>query len=122
MSRAALLTTCLLAGLLATSAAVAEPASQATCPGLAAEMLDQRFPVEVRRFAFGAPMLKPFLKLWSAGKRPHLPLPPEAVTVYVVPKRPYLVGFQRQGCMIAFLSVERQQLWQALRPEFGWPA
>lgn len=122
MSRAALLATCMLASCVASPALANETAPPVGCPGLAAEMLEQRFPVEVRRFAFGGPMLKPFLKLWSAGKRPHLPLPPEAVTVYVVPKRPYLVGFRRQGCMIAFLSVERQQLWQALRPEFGWPA
>ena len=122
MSRAAFIATCLLFGLAGSPTMAREAPLPTGCPGLAAELLDQRFPVEVRRFAFGSTMLKPFLKLWSAGRRPLLPAAPEQVTVYVVPERPYLVGFQHQGCMIAFLSVERQQLWQALRPEFGWSA
>ncbi|MDX1540927.1 MAG: hypothetical protein R3349_05935, partial [Geminicoccaceae bacterium] len=52
------------------------------CPGLTAELIEQQVSAEVRRFAFEGSMLKPFLELWSAGRRPVLPTPPERVTVW----------------------------------------
>ena len=47
---------------------------------------------------------------------------PESVTVYAVPGKPYVVGYERQGCMIAFLAVQYQELWRWLRPSVGWLA
>jgi hypothetical protein len=111
----------LLSAALAAPAVAGVPTPDA-CPGRAIAALEEGFPREVRRVAFDGSMLEPFMKLWSAARRPHLPAPPERVTVYVVPEYPYLVGYQRQGCVIAFLTVERQKLWQLLRPQLGWPA
>lgn len=102
--------------------ALAEAPTLRVCPGVRVDIVEQRVPSAIRRFAFEGAMLEPFLELWSSGRRPHLPIPPERVTVYAVPKHPYLVGFQRAGCVIAFLKVERQKLWQALRVRVGWPA
>ena len=47
---------------------------------------------------------------------------PESVTVYVMPGKPYVVGYERRGCMIAFLAVPYQELWHWLRPSVGWLA
>lgn len=121
MSRSLAFATLLSVALTGAGAAAGEPPVLRACPGVMADHLEQRVPSDIRRFAFGGAMLEPFLELWSAGRRPHLPVPPERVTVYVVPKHPYLVGFQRQGCVIAFLKVDRQKLWSALRGRVGWP-
>ena len=117
-----LVTSLLLAGLMATAPVVAEPAKRERCSGVPASLFEARIGEQVGRYAFEGEMLKPFLQLWHASRRPQLPVPPESVTVYVVPGHPYLVGYQFQGCMIAFLAVERQQLWHWLRPQIGWPA
>jgi hypothetical protein len=91
------------------------------CPGIATALFEQRFPDQVQRYAFGEAMVEPFVELWAAGRRPDLPLPAERVTVYSLPGRPYLVGYQHGDCMIAFLAVGRDQLLQLLRPRLGWP-
>jgi hypothetical protein len=65
-------------------------------------------------------MLEPFLRLWQSGDRPELPMLPESVIVYAAPNRPYVVGYERHGCMIAFLAVPQQELWHWLRPSVGW--
>jgi len=107
--------------LLATEAAAAETeVRHPACPGIAVASFEQRFPEQVRRYPFDRSLLKPFVELWQAGRRPALPLPPERVTVYAFPGRPFLIGYQRGGCVIAFLTVERQQLWRWLGPRIGW--
>ena len=106
-------------GAAAAPAAIPGPPA---CPGMLVDAVEQRVPGEIRRFAFEGAMLQPFLELWSSGRRPELPAAPERVTVYVLPEHPYLVGFQRGGCVIALLKVERQKLWQALSARAGWPA
>lgn len=120
----------LLAALLVTGALVADatPVAAAqkiggkSCPGAAVASFERHFPQQVRRFGFDGGMLEPFVKLWRSGRRPDLPVSPESVTVYALPGKPYVVGYEREGCLIAFLAVERQNLWQWLRPRFGWPA
>jgi hypothetical protein len=92
------------------------------CRGLATATFEQRFPTQVRHFDFDREMVEPFVRIWRAGRRPALPALPERVRVYALPKRPYLVGFQRDGCVIALLTVERRSLWRWLRPRLGWPA
>jgi hypothetical protein len=92
------------------------------CRGLASATFEQRFPAKVRHFDFDREMVEPFVRIWRAGRRPALPALPERVRVYAVPKRPYLVGFHRDGCVIALLTVERRSLWRWLRPRLGWPA
>lgn len=92
------------------------------CTGLAVALFERRFPEEVQRYAFEGDMLKPFLQLWHEKRRPDLPVLPESVTVYSLPDQPYLVGYQSRGCLIAFLAVERQNLWRRLRPHLGWQA
>ena len=47
---------------------------------------------------------------------------PESVTVYAFPRQPYLICYERGGCVIAFLAVERAMLWRWLAPKLGWPA
>lgn len=100
----------------------AMPGAQPGCRGVATATFEQRFPNQVRHFDFEHEMVEPFVKIWRAGRRPALPALPERVRVYALPKRPYLVGFQRDGCVIALLTVERRALWRWLRPRRGWPA
>lgn len=92
------------------------------CAGAAVTPFERRLPEQVRRFAFDGAMLEPFLQLWQSGDRPELPLSPESVIVYAAPNRPYVVGYERRGCMIAFLAVPYLELWHWLRPSVGWMA
>jgi len=92
------------------------------CAGAPVQPFERRLSEQVRRFAFDGAMLEPFLRLWQSGDRPELPMPPESVTVYAAPNRPYVIGYERQGCMIAFLAVAHQELWHWLRPSVGWLA
>lgn len=117
-----LLASLLLAGGMTGTSVVAEPVEPAACRGVPAPLFEARIPEQVHRYAFDGKMLQPFLKLWQTARRPQLSASLERVTVYAVPGRPYLVGYQNQGCMIAFLAVERQQFWRWLRPQIGWPA
>ena len=50
--------------------------------------------------------------------------PPSAAVEILLkaPNRPYVVGYERQGCMIAILAVSRQELLNWLRPSVGWLA
>ena len=92
------------------------------CPGLSRTRFQTDVAQGVRRFAFDKTMLEPFLDLWRAGRRPLFPVQPESVTVYAFPRQPYLIGYERGGCVIAFLAVERAMLWRWLAPKLGWPA
>jgi hypothetical protein len=108
--------------LFAPASGRAQPEAKAClCPGIAVALFEQRFPQLAERFAFEHAMLDPFLELWRAGERPALPLPPERVTVYALPGKPLVIGYQAGDCVIALLTVERQRFWQWLRPRFGWP-
>lgn len=109
----------LLAALPARGAPETEPP---LCPGITVTRFEQRFPAPVQRFAVEHAMLDPFVELWQAGRRPTLPLPPERVTVYALPGKPLVIGYQSGDCVIALLTVERQRLWQWLRPRLGWTA
>ncbi len=100
----------------------AASAKTAACAGVAVPSFEERFPQSVRRYAFDGAMLQPFLQLWHEKRRPDFPVSPESVTVYSLPDRPYLVGYQHRGCVIAFLAVDRQNLWRWLRPHLGWQA
>ena len=107
--------------LFAPASGRAQPEAKARlCPGIAVALFEQQFPQLVERFAFEHAMLDPFLELWRAGERPALPLPPERVTVYALPGKPLVIGYQAGDCVIALLTVERQRFWQWLRPRFGW--
>lgn len=112
----------LLIGAIAADPAAAERGKDRACRGLPAISFEERFPEQMRRYAFDGKLLKPFIQLWQAARRPDLPVSLERVTVYALPGHPYLVGYQSQGCLIAFLAVERQKLWSLLRPQIGWPA
>lgn len=118
----------LAAALLLAAVASAEPAAAAppaklkVCPGLAVAALERRFPERAESYAFAGSMLKPFVELWHASRRARLPVSPKRVTVYALPGKPYLVGYQRHGCVIAFLTVQRQELLRWLHPRLGWPA
>ena len=90
------------------------------CPGMTVARLEQRFPKPVERFALEHAMLDPFVELWQSGQRPALPMRPERVTVYALPGKPLVIGFMSGDCVIALLAVERQRLWQWLRPRLGW--
>jgi hypothetical protein len=94
----------------------------AVCAGAPVQPFERRLSEQVRRFAFDGTMLEPFLRLWQSGGRPDLPLSPESVIVYAAPGKPYVVGYERRGCMIAFLAVTHQELWRWLRPSVGWLA
>jgi hypothetical protein len=109
--------------LLATVPALGQtdPAAR-LCPGLKVASFEQRFPEAVQRFAFEHALLDPFIELWRAEHRPTLPLRPERVTVYDLPGKPLVIGYQSGDCVIALLTVERQRLWQWLRPRIGWTA
>lgn len=113
-----------LAALLRAAEVTAAPEAPvgAVCPGIARSLFEARFPHQVGRIAFDHGMLEPFLQLWQAGHRPDLPLPLERVTVYDVPGRPLLIGYQSGECVIAFLAIDRQRLLTLLRPRIGWPA
>lgn len=102
--------------------AAQDNAGDGRCAGLALALFERRFPDSVQRFAFEGELLQPFLQLWHEKRRPDLPVSPESVTVYSLPDRPYLVGYQSKGCVIAFLAVDRQNLWRWLRPHLGWQA
>ncbi len=111
----------LLALLCPVDSAAAQPSTMVhACPGIAISSFEQRIPDQVQRYEFNHAMLEPFVQLWHAAQRPNLPVHPERVTVYAVPGRPYLVGYESGDCMIAFLAVERQRLLQWLRPRLGW--
>jgi hypothetical protein len=90
------------------------------CAGTPVQPFERRLSEQVHRFAFDGAMLEPFLRLWQAGDRPDLPRSPESVIVYDVPGKPYVVGYERHGCMFAFLTVPHQELWRWLRPSVGW--
>lgn len=108
--------------LLAAAPARGQPEARARlCPGITVARFEQRFPEPVERFAFEQAMLDPFVELWQSGKRPALPMRPERVTVYALPGKPLVIGFMSGDCVIALLTVERQRLWQWLRPRLGWP-
>lgn len=92
------------------------------CPGAAVASFERGFPEHVQRFDFEGAMLEPFVKLWRSARRPDLPVSPETVSVYALPGKPYVVGYEREGCLIAFLAVGRENLWKWLRPRVGWPA
>jgi hypothetical protein len=107
--------------LFAAAPARAQPEPRARlCPGITVALLEQRFPQPVERFAFEQAMLDPFVELWRAAQRPALPVRPERVTVYALPGKPLVIGYQAGDCVIALLTVERQRFWQWLRPRFGW--
>jgi hypothetical protein len=107
--------------LFAGAPARAEPeAGTRLCPGITVARFEQRFPQPVERFAFEQAMLDPFVELWRAAQRPALPVRPERVTVYALPGKPLVIGYQAGDCVIALLTVERQRFWQWLRPRFGW--
>jgi hypothetical protein len=109
--------------LLAALPARGEPETAARlCPGITVARFEQRFPQPVQRFAFEHALLDPFVELWRAGRRPTLPLPPERVTIYALPGKPLVIGYQSGDCVIGLLTVERQRLWQWLRPRVGWTA
>jgi hypothetical protein len=119
-----LASTLLVATLLLTAPPVrgqTKPAAR-LCPGLSVATFEQRFPQAVQRFAFEHALLPPFIELWRAERRPTLPLTPERVTVYDLPGKPLVIGYQSGDCVIALLTVERQRLWQWLRPRIGWTA
>jgi hypothetical protein len=121
MSKLRLSALALLVLVCPVDSAVAQPASVArSCPGVAVTSFERRIPDQVQRYQFDHAMLEPFVQLWHAAKRPDLPARPERVTVYAVPGRPFLVGYESGDCMIAFLAVERQRLLQWLRPRLGW--
>lgn len=92
------------------------------CAGAPVQPFERRLSEQVDRFAFDGAMLELFLRLWQSGDRPDLPRSPESVIVYAVPGKPYVIGYERQGCMIAFLTVPHQELWHWLRPSVGWSA
>ena len=100
----------------------AEPTADAdsACHGVAITLFESRFPGPVRRYAFGPAMFGPFIELWRAELRPDLPSPPEQVTIYAESGQPLVIGYQKGDCVMALLSVERQRLWQWLRPRIGW--
>jgi hypothetical protein len=107
--------------LFAGAAAGAQPETgMRLCPGITVAMFEQRFPQPMERFAFEHAMLDPFVELWQAGHRPALPVRPERVTIYAVPGKPLVIGYQAGDCVIGLLAVERQRFWQWLRPRFGW--
>lgn len=115
----------LLVSMLLLTALPARGAPEAAarlCPGITVARFEQRFPEPVQRFAVEHALLDPFVELWRAGKRPTLPLPLERVTVYALPGKPLVIGYQSGDCMIALLTVDRQRLWQWLRPRVGWTA
>jgi hypothetical protein len=119
LARALLASTLLLFG----APVRAEPEAAARlCPGITVASFEERFPSPVQRFALEHALLDPFLELWRAGRRPALPLPPERVTIYALPGKPLVIGYQSGDCMMALLTVERQRLWQWLRPRLGWTA
>ncbi len=101
--------------------AIGEPTGAVhACPGITTSSFEQRIPEQVRRYEFDRALLEPFVQLWHAAQRPDLPVRPERVTVYAVPGRPFLIGYETGECVIAFLAVERQRLLQWLRPRLGW--
>jgi hypothetical protein len=107
--------------LFAAAPACAQPeVSARVCPGLTVARLERRFPQPVERFAFEHAMLEPFVELWQSARRPALPVRPERVTVYALPGKPLVIGYQSGDCVIALLTVERQRFWQWLRPRLGW--
>jgi hypothetical protein len=107
--------------LFAAAAARAQPdAGARLCPGITVAMFEQRFPQPVERFAFEHAMLDPFVELWRAGQRAALPVRPERVTVYALPGKPLVLGYQAGDCVIGLLAIERERFWQWLRPRFGW--
>lgn len=121
MPRTLVAALCIALTLTASDARANTPA-RAMCPGMRADLIEQKLSREIRRFAFEGQMLTPFLELWRAGRRPVFSAQPERVNVWAVPKHPYIVGFERSGCILAFLKVDRRKLWQALRVQIGWPA
>jgi hypothetical protein len=107
--------------LFASEPARAQPeATTRLCPGITVALFEQRFPPPAERFAIEQAMLDPFVELWRAAQRPALPVRPERVTVYALPGKPLVIGYQAGDCVIALLTVERQRFWQWLRPRFGW--
>ena len=96
--------------------------AERVCAGAPVQPFERRLSEQVDRFAFDGAMLELFLRLWQSGDRPDLPRSPESVIVYAVPGKPYVIGYERQGCMIAFLTVPHQELWRWLRPSVGWLA
>jgi hypothetical protein len=117
---AALLMGATVAG--ADSVVAAREKQAEVCAGAPVTPFERRLPEQVHRFAFEGAMLEPFLRLWHSAGRPELPITPESVIVYAAPGRPYVVGYEREGCMIAFLAVPHQELWRWLRPSLGWSA
>lgn len=120
MPRNLLILLSLLGSVLVPAIAAAESGSAPACPGISADRFDRKVPAQVRRYAFDDRMLEPFMRLWRAARRPNLPVPPEKVTVYDQSDRPVLIGYQTGDCMVAFLSIDRQQFFQWLRPQLGW--
>jgi hypothetical protein len=120
MPRHALILLSLLVTILAPVSEAAESTAAPACPGISADLFDQRVPQQVRRYAFAAGMLEPFVRLWHAAERPEFPVRPEKVTIYDLPMRPLLIGYQSGDCMIAFLSVDRPRFLRWLRPQLGW--
>jgi hypothetical protein len=103
-------------------ALAATKAASSTCPGIAVALFEQKVSEKAQRFALDRAMVEPFVALWHAARRPAMPARPERVTVYALPGKPFLIGYQRGDCVIAFLSIDRQRLLQWLRPQIGWIA
>lgn len=107
-----------LAMLLGAQAMPDQTAAAPPCPGISASVLAQQ--AGIHRYIFDQRAVAPFVELWRAAARPALAAPPERVTVYVLPGRPLLIGYQRGDCIIAVLLVERQLLRRWLAPRLGW--
>ena len=90
------------------------------CQGLSIVRFESRLPATVRRLTITSAMLGPFVELWKTGARPALPNRPERVVIYALPDLPFIVGYEKNGCIIAYLTIDSADLWRWLRPRLGW--
>lgn len=125
----------LLALLGATSHAVAADertegtaaAAAEACRGVVLEHFERNLPADTRRYAIGAHMAQPFATLWDRARRPprsgtrprSVAAMPDAVTVYAQGSQPLLIAYRTGNCVLAVLTLPRNQLWRLLRERLG---
>ncbi len=94
------------------------PASAPACPGTSLAQAERSLGAS-RRYAFVGRMTVPFLRLWTDGDRPALPVPPDSITVLADPEAPLLILYGFRGCALGALRATRPQLYQAMRASIG---
>jgi hypothetical protein len=94
---------------------------------VAVDRFERNLPADTRRYAIGPHLAQPFAALWKQARRPVSPGArprtmagvPDAVTVYAQLKQSLLIAYRAGDCVLAVVTLPRDQLSRLLREQLG---